>query len=354
MTQKTTGRYQVLGPLSEEEYAALKEDIAENGVQVAVVMDEDGNIIDGHHRVWAYEELEAEGLVTGRYPVDVRRGLTEEQKRDLAWTLNLQRRHLNQAQKRDAIANKLKESPEWADNRIAQLLGVDHKTVRGVRTSLEIRKELPKVELLEGKDGKHYPRSRSGDPSHLNSSPRHHDAVPKQMIEVEGKAYTSQDIRRLETELQKSERSQREAEKKANTRASNYKAELRQEVEAEKAEYQKTIDTLYSAEMAELKAKYGDLEEPRFADVPPEEWERQLREAKSARVIEVAKRIRELYGWPEWMGRYFPDEAAEAIADMVAGRDDMLNGWNYIIGWMEKVRDELEERGLRDPYEKWK
>jgi hypothetical protein len=32
----------------------------------------------------------------------------------------------------------------------------------------------------------------------------------------------------------------------------------------------------------------------------------------------------------------------------------MLNGWNYIIWWMGQVRDALEERGLRDPYEKWK
>ncbi len=28
---------------------------------------------------------------------------------------------------------------------------------------MEIRKELPEVELLEGKDGKYYPRNRTGD-----------------------------------------------------------------------------------------------------------------------------------------------------------------------------------------------
>jgi ParB-like chromosome segregation protein Spo0J len=36
MTQ-TTNKYQVMPPLSDEEYQALKEDIAENGVQVPVV-----------------------------------------------------------------------------------------------------------------------------------------------------------------------------------------------------------------------------------------------------------------------------------------------------------------------------
>jgi hypothetical protein len=35
--------------------------------------------------------------------------------------------------------------------------------VRSTRTSLEIRKEIPKLEMLEGKDGKYYPRSRTGD-----------------------------------------------------------------------------------------------------------------------------------------------------------------------------------------------
>ncbi len=39
--------YQVAPPLTDEEYAGLKADIAENGVRVPVVEDEDGNVI-GH------------------------------------------------------------------------------------------------------------------------------------------------------------------------------------------------------------------------------------------------------------------------------------------------------------------
>src|ERR687897_874597 len=150
---ETSNKYQVMPPLSGEEYQALKEDIAENGVLVPVVKDTDGNIIDGHHRVWAYEELLAEDRVAGGYPVVERSGMTDQEKRDLAWRLNMQRRHLNQFQKREAIAAKLKESPEWADNRIALLLGVDHKTVRSVRTDLEARNEVVRVEVLEGADG---------------------------------------------------------------------------------------------------------------------------------------------------------------------------------------------------------
>jgi ParB-like chromosome segregation protein Spo0J len=153
-----SNKYQVMPPLTPEEYHGLKGDIAENGVLVSVVQDEEGTIIDGHYRVQAYQQLEAEGRIAGGYPVDVRSGLTEDEKRDLAWRLNMQRRHLNQAQKQKAIIAKLKESPQWSDNRIAQLLGVDHKTVRVQRVILEGSRGIPKVEKVIGTDGKEYPR----------------------------------------------------------------------------------------------------------------------------------------------------------------------------------------------------
>jgi ParB-like chromosome segregation protein Spo0J len=155
---QVSDKYQVMPPLTREEYQALKEDIAENGVLVPVVHDEEGTIIDGHYRVQACQELEAEGRAAGGFPTQERTGLTEDEKLDLAWRLNMQRRHLNQEQKQDAIIAKLKESPEWADNRIAQLLGVDHKTVRVQRVILEGSKGIPKVEKVIGTDGKEYPR----------------------------------------------------------------------------------------------------------------------------------------------------------------------------------------------------
>ncbi len=156
--------YQVMPPLAEEEYQALKADIAERGVVVPVVLDGAGSVIDGHHRIRAWGELRGEGRDVPDYPRITRSDLrTEAEKREEAWRLNMQRRHLNQAQKRDAIAAKLKESPEWADHRIGKLLGVDGKTVRSVRIGLEIREEVPTLEKLVGADGKEYPRHRAQD-----------------------------------------------------------------------------------------------------------------------------------------------------------------------------------------------
>src|SRR5215213_3963579 len=49
--------YQVMGPLSEEEYAALKASIAMRGVEIPLVVDVEGEVIDGHHRRRAVAEL---------------------------------------------------------------------------------------------------------------------------------------------------------------------------------------------------------------------------------------------------------------------------------------------------------
>ena len=81
--------YQILPPLTADEYAALKADIAAHGVLVPVELDEAGQVLDGHHRLRAAAEL---GLA--EVPTVVRTGLSEDAKREHALRLNLLRRHL--------------------------------------------------------------------------------------------------------------------------------------------------------------------------------------------------------------------------------------------------------------------
>jgi hypothetical protein len=50
-------RYQVMPPLSPEEYAALKANIIRQGAQIAVAYDEEGNILHGFRRVQTGQEL---------------------------------------------------------------------------------------------------------------------------------------------------------------------------------------------------------------------------------------------------------------------------------------------------------
>lgn len=132
--------YQVLPDLSAEDFAALRADIAARGVLVPVEYDENGNILDGHHRVRACEEL---GLTD--WPRFIRKGLSEADKRVHARQLNLARRHLSRDQKRDLIAAQLRETPEKSNRQVAEGLGVDHKTVAAVREVAARRGEIPHV-----------------------------------------------------------------------------------------------------------------------------------------------------------------------------------------------------------------
>lgn len=126
-------RYQLMPPLSPAEFEALKDDIASHGVRVAVVVDEDGEIIDGHHRYQAAVDL---GMRVDAIPHEIRSGLSEQEKRQLSRSLNMQRRHLSTKQKRALIADELREDASQSNNSIAQRLGVSDVTVGALRRKL--------------------------------------------------------------------------------------------------------------------------------------------------------------------------------------------------------------------------
>lgn len=146
-------KYQVMPPLSADEYEELKADIQARGVLVPVEYDEDGNILDGHHRVQICEEL---GIT--EWPRVVRLGLSEAGKLTHARQLNLARRHLDRQQKRELIAQQLRETPQTSDRQIAEALGVSHPTVGAVRREMEEAGELEKFTSSIGADGKKRPR----------------------------------------------------------------------------------------------------------------------------------------------------------------------------------------------------
>lgn len=85
--------YQLLPELSAEDYARLRADIAQRGVLVPVEVDENGTVLDGHHRQRIAAELGID------CPTVVRAGMAEHEKRLHAVALNLARRHLTDAQK---------------------------------------------------------------------------------------------------------------------------------------------------------------------------------------------------------------------------------------------------------------
>ena len=102
-------RYQLFPVLTENEFQSLKNDIAKHGILVPVEKDESGNILDGHHRIRAWEELRAEGVNVPDYPRLIRAGLNEDEKLNHIRSLNLLRRHLTSDQ----------QKPHWVEMRKA-------------------------------------------------------------------------------------------------------------------------------------------------------------------------------------------------------------------------------------------
>jgi ParB-like chromosome segregation protein Spo0J len=121
--------WQVLPALSEGEFSELKADIAQRGIAVPVVVDADsGLIVDGQHRVRAWEELRSEGRQLPDYPRDVRRFGSDAERLSFSVTANLFRRHLSRTQRAEVVA-RLREMG-WSLRRVSEVLGVHHETVR--------------------------------------------------------------------------------------------------------------------------------------------------------------------------------------------------------------------------------
>ena len=146
--------WQLLPDLTPEEYEALKADIAAHGLRVPIVVDAtSGEIVDGHHRQRALDELRAEGVKVGDYR-DVRAFADDEERLTYVLAANLFRRHLSRAQRTELVA-KLREQG-WSLRRIGEVVGAHHETVRADLAGVE----NPTPERVAGRDSKSYPARR--------------------------------------------------------------------------------------------------------------------------------------------------------------------------------------------------
>jgi site-specific DNA-methyltransferase (adenine-specific)/site-specific DNA-methyltransferase (cytosine-N4-specific) len=152
-------KYRLLPQLDAETYAGLKANIALNGVQVPVVRDEKGYILDGFARAKIAKELGYE------CPSVVAKGLSEQEKRSQVRALNLARRHLDYHARRQVIADEMRENSARSNNWIAKSLGVDDKTVASVRREMQSTSEIPKLGYTLGSEGTYRPATRSSLPT---------------------------------------------------------------------------------------------------------------------------------------------------------------------------------------------
>ena len=143
--------YQVFPDLPPEEFETLKRDIAERGVQVAIEITPEGEILDGHQRQRACREL---GI--RNYPRRIVSGLDDEGKRHHAIRANCLRRQLTRQQKRELIEAELRRNARQSNNMLAEIFGVDDKTIAAYRRELEFTSEIPTLKSFVGKNGEVY------------------------------------------------------------------------------------------------------------------------------------------------------------------------------------------------------
>jgi N6-adenosine-specific RNA methylase IME4 len=148
-----------LRPLSAEERASLREDIRAHGLVVPVVLDESGDILDGFHRATIAAEL---GYTWDDVPRTNVHGLSPEEKREIARSLNFSRRHFSKEEidaeerrKREKILQLAQEGKSLRV--IAAEVGEPKSTVYDELKRSGVRARTPEV---VGRDGKSYPASR--------------------------------------------------------------------------------------------------------------------------------------------------------------------------------------------------
>jgi hypothetical protein len=146
--------YQLLPALDAEQYDALRADIRAHGIRVPVDVDENGQVLDGHHRSLIAAEL---GIDCPRRIVA---DLTEAEKVAHAIAVNAHRRHLTREQKRDLLAASIKAEPEASDREHARRVGTSHPTAADVRRELVDSGDVEELSTRRDAAGRHQPASK--------------------------------------------------------------------------------------------------------------------------------------------------------------------------------------------------
>lgn len=158
--------FQLFAPLPAHVEAALRASIDRFGVLVPVVKDQNGRILDGHHRSRIADEMKKEYRVTEMHVTD------DVEAKEIARTLNSDRRHnLPEEQRREVIRilagetvaagpGGREEVARHSPEAIAAALGVSDTTVRNDIRKLESTSQLRRPAKTIGLDGKARPAKR--------------------------------------------------------------------------------------------------------------------------------------------------------------------------------------------------
>lgn len=145
--QPLTNLFPMLNAATE---AALRDSIQRFGVLVPVVRDQHGRTLDGHHRSRLAQEM---GI---KFRVDIVPVGDDDQAREIAHTLNADRRHMTADQRRQVVT-ALREQGHSL-RAIAGAVGVDVATIHRDINRAGVAAATPAESV--GRDGKRYPARR--------------------------------------------------------------------------------------------------------------------------------------------------------------------------------------------------
>ena len=136
-----------------------------------------------HHRMVGV--LLVINLPPNQIPFEVHAGLDAKDERELAWALNLHRRHLSREERREVVA-KLKAEGK-SNTQIAGLLGVDEGTIRNDlrECSVSENSDTEHPSTIERGDGKSYPATLP-TPETLNARQEQAKALKAEGSSVRG------------------------------------------------------------------------------------------------------------------------------------------------------------------------
>ena len=113
----------LLPDLTPKQQAQLRASIERSGVVSPIVVDQNGQMIDGFNRERIARELGVD------CPRSVRHVADDDERIALTLDLNVARRDQLTKKQRDALAEMLRQKYHWSNRRIAEALGVSHQTV---------------------------------------------------------------------------------------------------------------------------------------------------------------------------------------------------------------------------------
>jgi hypothetical protein len=160
--------------MGKDELLALGEDIQKHGLKSPIYVwkaapREPRMLLDGRNRLEAMEMVDEPTIEDGAFFNTVwceelhgyetkAQGVVDPW--EFVLSVNLHRRHLTSEQKRELIANVLKERPELSNRRLGKLVGAHHTTVGTVRSELEGRGEISHVEKRLDAQGRQQPATK--------------------------------------------------------------------------------------------------------------------------------------------------------------------------------------------------